>query len=106
MTEMVESQVYVLAWPEGDGENDVVIRTMVNHDLPESDLDHDDPEYTRVRTYTRDQLRATDTVVTDANEAKALVMRATPEEPIAIPVSIARELDWFPDASYRRFKPA
>jgi hypothetical protein len=99
MPEMNETQRYILVWPNGAGE----ISALSNYDLPESDPDFGNPENVPLRAYTRDQLRATDAIVTGADQVKALVMRATPQEPIAVPVSTIRELDWFPDARYRGF---
>jgi hypothetical protein len=97
MPEMNESQNYILVWSNEAGG----IRALSNYDLPESDPDRGNPENVPLRAYTRDQLRVTDWIVTVADQVRALVVRATPEEPIAIPVSTARELNWFPGARYR-----
>ena len=96
MPEMNETQRYILAWSNSGGE----IRVLSNYDL-ESGPDYNDPESTSIRTYTRDQLRVTDWIVTGADQAEALVMRATPQEPIAVPLSTVRDLKWFPNALYR-----
>jgi hypothetical protein len=98
MPEMNETQRYILIWSNEAGG---IRATLSNHDLPESDPGYGEPENTPLRAYTRDQLRITDWIVTSADQVRALVTRATPEEPIAVPISTVRELDWFPDARYR-----
>jgi hypothetical protein len=103
MPEIDETQTYVLAWPGADTgtrRRFEEVNTLIFHDLPESDPDYNNPEYTWIRTYARDQLRPTDTVITSGEQAEVALKGATPEEPIAIPVSLARELDWFPDARF------
>ena len=96
---MDESQNYILVWSNGAGE----ISALSNYDLPESDPDFGDPENVPLRAYTRNQLRATDWIFTCADQVKALVTRATPQEPIAVPISTVRELEWFSGARYRGF---
>ena len=88
---------YILLWMNEAGG----IRTLLIHDDVEGD--EPDPEYTEVRAYRRDQLRADTPIADDAIQVKSLVVRSCAQEPVAIPVSLAREMGWFPNMEYRGF---
>ena len=88
---MSQPQRYVLVWPENG--------------KPRTDWIEEYPEL-EIRTYTKDQLRATDSVYTSANEAKNMLQRASELKPLAIPVEIVKELDWFAGARFTPFQGA
>ncbi|HTR91481.1 MAG TPA: hypothetical protein VMI73_07050 [Trebonia sp.] len=99
---MDENSNYIIVWAERDDAIGYRHCTLVYHDLPESDPRYSEWGFSPVRTYAKEDLKPTDRIVTDALEAKLLIERtsATSEEKMAIPVSLARELNWFPEAQY------
>jgi hypothetical protein len=99
---MDETQSYIIVWADTGGKG--LAGTLVYHDLPSDDPRYVYPEFTPVRTYTQDQLRSTDVIVTDAAEARLMIKRTSPPYPMAIPVSVAKELNWFPKARYFGFE--
>ena len=98
---MDEAQSYIIVWNDAG-----YPRSLVYHDLAEGNSTNFDPEQPRMLAYRREQLRATDRIVTDLLEAELLFGSATAEEPIAIPVGLARDLSWFPAARYFEFEMA
>lgn len=98
---MDEAQSYIIVWNDAG-----YPRSLVYHDLAEGNPNNFGTEQPRMLAYRREQLRATDRVVTDVLEAELLFASATAEEPIAIPVSLARDLSWFPAARYFEFELA
>ena len=93
---MDETQSYIIVWADTAGLG--LVAPLVYHDLPRDDPRYAAKEFTPIRTYRRDQLRSTDRIVDTADEAKLLIKRTDPPHPMAIPISVARELGWFPDA--------
>ncbi len=98
---MDETQSYIIVWNEGG-----YPKSLVFHDLAEDSSDDPGGSHTPMLAYRREQLRATDRIVSDALEAELLFASATAAEPIAIPVSLVRDLSWFPAARYAEFELA
>lgn len=94
---MDETQSYIIVWNDAG-----YPKSLVFHDLA-ADVS---TEPLTILAYRREQLRATDPIVTDLLEAELLFGSATADEPIAIPVSLARELSWFPGAKFVEFEMA
>ena len=98
---MDEAQSYIIVWNDAG-----YPRSLVYHDLAEGNTNDFDSAHPRMLAYRREQLRATDRIVTDVLEAELLFASATADEPIAIPVGLARDLGWFPAARYFEFEMA
>jgi hypothetical protein len=98
---MDETQSYIIVWNDAG-----YPKSLAYHDLAEGNSNDVGTEHKFILTYRREQLRATDRIVTDVLEAELLFGSATAAEPIAIPVSLARDLSWFPEARYLEFEMA
>ena len=96
---MDETQSYIIVWNDGG-----YPKSLIFHDLADEDAGF--PGHTPILAYRREQLRATDRIVTDVLEAELLFGGAAPDEPIAVPVSVARDLAWFPGARFVEFELA
>ena len=96
---MNETQRFVIVWNDHG-----TPKSFVFHDVTDGNSDDLSAEHAPILAYQRAQLRATDRIVTDVLEAELSFTAATAQEPIAIPVSLARDLAWFPGARYVEFE--